>query len=95
MSYLFGEPDYNSHDIREKRKKDNCGFPCIDSQRDICNSRECNTDKEKLEKILDRLGKEVSYRREGKTFLLSGGQLNKEDISFVRHVVPEFVIKDE
>lgn len=95
MSYLFEEPDYNSHDIREKRKKDNCGFPCIDSQRDICDSRECNTDKEELEKILDRLGKEVRYRRDGKTFLLSGGQLNKEDISFVRHVVPEFVIKDE
>ncbi len=95
MSYLFGEPDYNSHDIREKRKNSSCGFPCIDFQRDICDSSLSATSDEELGKILARLGKEVRYRREDKTFLLSGCQLNKEDISFVRHIVPEFVMKDE
>jgi len=95
MSYLSKEPDYNSHDIREKRKKGVCGFPCIDSQRSICSSREDSTSEEELEKILSRLGKEVSYKREENTILLSGMQLNKEDVSFVRHIVPEFVAKDE
>jgi DNA repair photolyase len=94
MSYLFEEPDYNSHDIREKRKKDTCGFPCVNSQREICYSRKCSTSDDELEKTLARLGKKVNYKREKDTILLSGGQLNKEDISFVRHVIPEFVIKN-
>ena len=38
MSYLFEEPDYNSHDIREKRKKDVCeiGRACVGKE---CRSR--------------------------------------------------------
>ncbi len=95
MSYLSNEPDYNSHDIREKRKKERCGFPCVDSQKNICNSRTTSTSDNEIERILRRTGKNIQFRREGKTILLNGEQLNKEDISFVRHIVPEFVTKDE
>ncbi len=95
MSYLFNEPDYNSHDIREKRREERCGFPCVDSQRSTCDSRITNTSDSEIEKVLRRTGKNIQFRRDGKTILLSGGKLNKEDISFVRHIIPEFVKKDE
>ena len=95
MSYLFEEPDYNSHDIRERRKKDTCSFPCVDYQRNICDSRPTKTSDKEIQNIIERLGKKIFYRRENETILLSGPQLNKEDISFVRHVLPEFVMKDD
>tara|TARA_Y100000310_G_scaffold29516_1_gene28015 strand:- start:24096 stop:25319 length:1224 start_codon:yes stop_codon:yes gene_type:complete len=95
MSYLFQEPDYNGHDIREKRTKDSCEFPCIDSQRNICDSRQKVSSDKYIEEILDRLDKDTTFKREGQTILLEGGQLNMEDVSFVRHVLPEFVIKNE
>ena len=95
MSYLHGEPDYNSHDIREQLTKDSCEFPCVESQRGVCSSRELGTSDEELENIVDRLGKGLKYRRDGNTIYLNGGDVNLEDVSFVRHVVPEFVKKDE
>lgn len=95
MSYLFQEPDYNCHDIREKRNKNFCEFPCVDKQREICSSRtEISSDSD-IENILKRIGKAISFRREGQTILLKGDLLTLEDVSFVRHVVPEFAMKDE
>jgi len=95
MSYLHHEADYNSHDIREKRKKDSCGFPCIEEQRKRCNDRETVSEDTEISKLLGRLGKNISFKRDGQTILLSGDQLNREDVSFVRHLVPEFVVKEE
>lgn len=93
MSYVFSEPDYNGHDIREKLINKFCPFPCIDSQRKICDSRKDLTEDSYLEKILERTGKNIQFEREGNVITLSGPTLNREDISFVRHIIPEFVRK--
>lgn len=93
MSYVHNEPDYNSHDIREKIKKDSCEFPCVKSQREICNSRKGNSSNKELEEIIERMGKNVSMERSGEVITLSGPTLTREDVSFARHVLPEFVKK--
>ncbi|MHA1381958.1 MAG: hypothetical protein ACTSRG_26605 [Candidatus Helarchaeota archaeon] len=93
MSYLFKEPDYNSHDIREKRTKPDCEFLCIPEQRERCYSRECNTTNEEIRSFLSRLNKKIKFYREGNIIFLKEGGLLKEDVSFLRHIIPEFVIK--
>mgnify|MGYP001428947820 CR=1 FL=1 len=93
MSYLFNEPDYNSHDIRDKLKEDACRFPCVPSQREICYSRKCDTSNEEIKDILSKLNKKVNFERDNDVILLEGRDLKKEDISFLRHLIPEFVMK--
>jgi len=93
MSYVFNTPDYNSHDIREKIKKEECGFPCIDVQREICDSRKTNSSDQEVKDIINRLGKDISFEREGQKIILGGSELTREDVSFVRQILPEFVMK--
>lgn len=95
MSYVYKEPDYNSHDIRDKMKEGKCSFPCADEQREICYSRKGNSSEEEINEILKKLEKDVSYKRKGETLFLKGNNLTREDVSFVRHLLPEFVKKDE
>jgi DNA repair photolyase len=94
MSYLHGEPDYNSHDIRDKRKESRCLFPCVDVQRKVCRGRSLPSGDEDVEELLKRIGKETSFKRDGNTIILNGEELTLEDVSFVRHILPEFVIEN-
>jgi len=95
MCYVWGEPDYNSHDIRDKMREGECLFPCSEEQRKICYARKGNSSDEEIRGVLKRLGKKVDFRRENETIFLSGDNLTKEDISIVRHLLPEFVQKDD
>lgn len=93
MSYLYGEPDYNSHDIREKLKFDECSFPCPIEQKDICYSRECKTSDGEIKGLIGRTGKDISFERDGNVIKLIGDNISQEDVSFLRHIIPEFVKK--
>jgi DNA repair photolyase len=90
MSYLFREPDYNSHDIREKSAHGSCPFMCVPQQEKRCHDRKCKTTDEEIQGLIDLLGKNISFERHGSVIELKG-DCGKKDVSFIRHLVPEFV----